>query len=110
MTGTLTADVREALDVLREGLESLYGDRLKAILLYGSQARGDARLDSDVDVAVVLDGPVRDGAEIERTSLLRQQVNLRTGRVVSCVYVTPEALEQEGEAVYRSIRREGVVA
>jgi uncharacterized protein len=39
---------------LRIELEQLYGPRLERIILFGSRARGDARLDSDWDVAVVL--------------------------------------------------------
>jgi predicted nucleotidyltransferase len=50
-----TAPLREILERLKAGLEEIYGDRLKGVYLYGSRARGDARPDSDVDVAVVLD-------------------------------------------------------
>ena len=39
---------------VREALTALYGDNLDRIVLYGSHARGDARADSDCDVAVFL--------------------------------------------------------
>ena len=39
----------EILGKLRSYLEQNYGDRLERIVLYGSQARGDATLDSDID-------------------------------------------------------------
>jgi len=105
---TLSAGVREALEMLRPGLEEIYGERLEGLLLFGSQARGDAREDSDIDVAVLLKGPVKDAAEIERTSWLRQRINLDTGRLVSCVCLTREDLEGGREAIYHNIRREGV--
>jgi uncharacterized protein len=35
-------------------LAELYGPRLERVVLYGSRARGDAREDSDYDVAVFL--------------------------------------------------------
>lgn len=38
----------------RATLDELYGPRLERVLLYGSRARGDAREDSDYDVAVFL--------------------------------------------------------
>lgn len=40
---------------LRADLSRLYGGRLKRLILYGSRARGEARENSDYDVAVVLD-------------------------------------------------------
>ncbi|MBV8120505.1 MAG: nucleotidyltransferase domain-containing protein [Alphaproteobacteria bacterium] len=34
----------------------MYGDRLERVVLFGSRARGDAREDSDYDIAVFLHG------------------------------------------------------
>jgi predicted nucleotidyltransferase len=38
----------------RAALAEIYGDRIERVVLYGSRARGDAREDSDYDVAVFL--------------------------------------------------------
>ena len=38
----------------RSALDALYGDRIERVILFGSRARGDARPDSDYDVAVFL--------------------------------------------------------
>lgn len=43
------------LATYRRLLEEQYGKRLVQLTLFGSYARGEARADSDVDVAVVLD-------------------------------------------------------
>lgn len=53
-----------ALRDLRARLEAHYGERLAAVLLYGSHARGEARPGSDVDVVAVLRGPYDAFAEI----------------------------------------------
>lgn len=37
-----------------------FGDRLRWVRLFGSWARGEARDDSDIDVAVVIEGMTRD--------------------------------------------------
>ena len=52
---------------LRQQLEAVYGSRLVKLVLFGSQARGDAEPGSDIDVLVVLKGPVKPGEEISRT-------------------------------------------
>ena len=52
------ASMRSADDPLlkrfRATLDEIYGQRLEHVMLYGSRARGDAREDSDYDVAVFL--------------------------------------------------------
>jgi len=61
----------EALLQSRSHFEEIYGDRLVKMVLFGSQARGEADADSDIDVLVVLKGEVNPGEEIKRTSCLR---------------------------------------
>ena len=52
---TLNPSIQNLLIVYRRLLEEHFGERLVQLTLFGSYARGDARADSDVDVAVVLD-------------------------------------------------------
>ncbi|MGH2830417.1 MAG: UPF0158 family protein [Actinomycetota bacterium] len=48
-------DARRIAQAFAEDLKGLYGDRLKAVMLFGSWARGDAHPESDIDLLVVLD-------------------------------------------------------
>ena len=50
----MTEDERAILRRFRAGVDALFGDRVDRVVLYGSRARGDARPDSDYDVAVFL--------------------------------------------------------
>lgn len=42
---------------LSEQLKMIYKDKLKAVILYGSVARGTATEDSDFDILVLVDAP-----------------------------------------------------
>ncbi len=48
--------VARSLDRFQSALRARFGDRLREAVLFGSQARGDAHEESDVDVLVVVDG------------------------------------------------------
>jgi len=50
----MNENLSEILGGLHHYLEGLYCDRLIQIILYGSQARGHAQPDSDIDVLIVL--------------------------------------------------------
>jgi len=68
MTGfTMKNKIEYILDQLHNRFEAIYAHRLFKILLYGSQARGDAEPESDIDVLVVLKGDVLPCKEIDRT-------------------------------------------
>lgn len=47
-----------ALKDLAEGAKSIYGNKLKEVILFGSCARGDFEQDSDVDVMILVDVPL----------------------------------------------------
>ena len=47
--------IKEATLRLAEQLKGLYKDKLKAVILYGSVARGTDLEDSDVDILVLVD-------------------------------------------------------
>ena len=46
---------RTLLEQYTEILKEIYGKHLKAVILYGSYARGDFRPDSDVDIMILVD-------------------------------------------------------
>lgn len=102
--------LKTILAELRSRLEALYGDRLAKLILYGSQARGDAETDSDIDVLVVLRGTVNPGQEIERTGDIVSNVSLLNRVVVSCVFVSVERYRCEWTPLLANVRREGVPA
>ena len=52
-------------------------------ILYGSQARGDARIDSDIDVLILLDGDKRDFKREERISGKLYEIELDSGVIIS---------------------------
>ena len=54
----------ELLQRIKERLQSLYGQRFRGLVLYGSIARGNADNESDIDLLCLLDGPVDVSDEI----------------------------------------------
>jgi len=94
---------------LRRRFESLYGERLVQMILFGSQARGDPEPGSDIDVLVVLRGPVNPGEEIARTGALTASLSLQHDVVISRVFVSAEQFSDEQSPLLLNVRREGVL-
>lgn len=95
---------REFIDALRKH----YGERLHAVVLFGSRARGDAHeTESDVDLLVVLNGEFDHNAEGEAVSALKRAVdpdyNYWLFGLVASVY----EYRQRMLPIYMNIRREG---
>ncbi|MCI0600128.1 MAG: nucleotidyltransferase domain-containing protein [Beijerinckiaceae bacterium] len=59
------------LNRYRSVLGEIYGDRLERVVLFGSRARGDARPDSDYDVAIFLKSLPDRWVELDRLAKLR---------------------------------------
>lgn len=102
--------VLEIVAELRRRLEELYGPRLVRLVLFGSQARGDAEPGSDIDVLVVLKGEVSPGEEIRRTGGIVADLSLANDVVVSCVFMDEHRFIHRNGPLLRNIRREGIAA
>ena len=109
MVLTMETAIKSILAQLHNRFEVIYRDRLSNMLLYGSQARGDADPESDIDVLVVLKGEVLPCDEIERTIEDVANISLENDVVVSCVFVSEDQFENERSPLLMNVRREGIV-
>ncbi|MFM8332362.1 MAG: nucleotidyltransferase domain-containing protein [Candidatus Methylumidiphilus sp.] len=91
----------------RAALEQLYGDRIERVVLFGSQARGDARPDSDYDVAIFLRSLDDRWAELDKLAHLRVSFLDETG-VFFDALPYPAAAYQDRTPLMHEIRREGI--
>jgi predicted nucleotidyltransferase len=91
----------------RAALEALYGDRIERVVLFGSRARGDAREDSDYDVAVFLKGLANRWQEVDRIVPLVTEILYEEGAFIHAM--PHRAGSYEGRtSLMREIRREGI--
>jgi predicted nucleotidyltransferase len=79
---TTTLTNARVLMRFRKALEEMYGNRLDRVVLFGSSARGDARPDSDYDVAVFLRDMADRFAEMDRLADLGTDICDETGEFV----------------------------
>lgn len=104
----MDARIQPVLTQLRTRLETVYGRRLSRVILYGSNARGSAATDSDIDLLVVLRGEVSPCEEIARTADDVAKISLEHNVVLACVFVSREQFEREQSPFLMNVRREGV--
>ena len=101
--------VKTIVAEFRQRLQQLYGDRLEQVILFGSQARGDAVEGSDIDVMIVLKGDVNVGDEISRTSQLCSDLSLAYDVALSRIFTSAERFAQGRSPLLLNVHREGVL-
>jgi predicted nucleotidyltransferase len=107
-TAHVTGKLKDILAELHRELAVLYGGRLARMVLYGSQARGDAEDGSDIDVLIVLKGPVDAGEEVLRTGGIVSDLCLKHTVVISRAFVPEDRFDAEQSPFLVNVRKEGV--
>ena len=105
----LPKNVRTALVDAKKRLRSTYGERLRRVVLYGSRARGEATEESDVDLLVVLDGPIENSyQEVKRAGAFWGEFLTRYGLSFSVKPYTAEAYQDLRRPFMRNVHTDGI--
>lgn len=104
---TTTAIDDPALVRFRTALNEMYGSKIDRVVLFGSRARGDARLDSDYDVAVFLNDPGELWDELGVLAHITTAILNDTGAVISAKPF-PAAAYRERSPLMHEIRGDGI--
>ncbi len=87
-----------------------YAGCSKRLVLFGSQARGDADPETDIDGLVVLAGPVDTAEEWKRTGdMIYDLMCVHDYILISYIFMDEERFTNRNGPLLRNIRREGVV-
>jgi len=92
----------------RKVMEALYGPRFKGLILYGSTARGTDTSESDIDLLVLLQGPVSVGEEIFRIWDVLYPLQLECDRLISVMPADAESYRNGESMLYENVLEEGV--
>ena len=107
VSSPMHSDSNPILTRLRSALADAYAGRLERIVLFGSRARGDARPDSDYDVAVFLRDFAGIVEEMGRIAEIETDILIDTGAVINAVPLR-EGTYRERTGLMAELRREGV--
>ncbi|MCA1719078.1 MAG: nucleotidyltransferase domain-containing protein [Actinobacteria bacterium] len=107
-TDQLPADLAGLLKRLSDGLEALYGERYRGLVLYGSYARGEADEGSDVDLLLLLDGAVDTTREVLWAEDVVWPLSLESGYTLSLLPVDADAYRNSEKPFLRNARKEGM--
>ncbi len=100
--------VKQTARELRRELAALYGSRLLRLILFGSQARGDAQPWSDIDVMAVLAGSVDPEQEARRTIDIVARLSLDHNCVIVPEFVGEAEFTRSGTGLVDTVREEGL--
>ncbi len=94
------------LSRFRTALRSAYGERIERVVLFGSRARGDARPNSDYDIAVFLEDFGGIGEEMRAMAEIETDILIDMGAVINALPMRAGAY-RDGAGLMGELRREG---
>ena len=99
--------IDSVLSRFRAALDKAYGERIERVVLFGSRARGDARPNSDYDVAVFLEDLENFGQEEGRIAEIETDILYDTGAIINAIPFKAGSY-QEHTGLMGELRREGL--
>ena len=107
-----TIDQEFLLTRIKSALIPVFGDRLKGVVLFGSEARGDARPDSDIDVLVLLNGKVSVFDDMMKISGVNIPIewDIEPPRIIDATPVSYDDYKAGKWPLFREVKKDGITA
>ena len=105
---TFSHPLQQTLNQLKQQLQQIYQDQLVSLILFGSQARGEAEPDSDIDVLVILAKDINPVTEIKRNNSLITNLSLETNQLINCIYLSQQDWHNQKTPLIQNIQKEGI--
>lgn len=102
--------IKHLANKIKEHLIKTYGERIKQVILYGSQVRGETTQDSDVDILVVVDESTNPFEVRKSLSDLLFDIILEEGELVSVIAVPEHFFKNYNSSFLLNMKKEGVTA
>ena len=99
----------DVLQRIKASLATAFPSRLRGIMLYGSEARGEEAHDSDVDLLVLLSGPIDRGQDLRACIHALYPLVLEIDRPIHAKPVDVADYEAQVFPLYREAMREGLL-
>ncbi len=99
----------ELLKRVKGALQDAFGERLRGVVLYGSEARGEAEPDSDIDLLVLLESQDSYWDDVGTCiHALYPLVLQNDGRPIDAKPATVEEYEAQEWPLYQTVKEEGI--
>jgi predicted nucleotidyltransferase len=100
---------REIFDKMIPGIQGIYGEHLKYIILYGSVARGTQSSESDVDIAVIVHEYTNDMHD--KMIDFTVDLELEYDKVLSVLLIKYDNFHEWEDVLpfYKNIKKDGIM-
>ncbi len=101
--------LEEILVQVKQQFREIYQQNLVDLILFGSQAIGEANLESDIDILVILKTAKPPQEKHKKTIDFISDMCIEYGALVSCVYISEKQFKYEKSPLLLNIHREGII-
>ncbi len=101
-------EIEHLFPKIKAYLRKVYGNKLEAIILYGSFAKHKATEDSDIDIAIILKEDISPAKETYRLNDFISDLGLEYNELITTLLLSLQEVENSIWPLYRSLQEEGI--